>query len=341
MDKKYMADIKDIPKKEKKKLRGSITKQLFFCMISLFLIILLYIAAMFEIKNTKYICSIENRGKAVSQDVIFEIEKMKVGTKEIEISGWIAWNNVDWKWLSIVLQDNISSEMVICKAELVERLDVDDCFDMSREMKCSGFKAVINSEKLKKDTSYELLLDISYKEVNVEDRSVYSGIKISTDRFIYNAMEYAYNPLEYVQPNIELNDVIQSGRVCDYSREYGTWIYLYENKIYWIIDSEKIPPLEDTPSIPILMFVNRDDLVPEEQLEEYIMRGYIYDEIYLNESHYFDKDSSKYYVVSYELPREYPITYIQTGPYGNRNGIEWLFKSVFRVHTLEEMKQWQ
>jgi len=339
----HVKEEKNPKKKERKKLKDSFAKQLIFCVSILAVFFVIDKVCINAIENNKYEKDVIEREEVISQNMIYEIEKLEYGIEDISITGWVAWNDVEWENVAIVLQAEDSSEVVVSKAELVERQDVKGCFNSMKNVKSMGFTTSISTKKLKDNVCYEVLVDVSYKTTAESGTVIRSGIKMTTHRYLYDGIEYTYNPLQFVEPNInseEWKNIFENARLCDYSMEHGTWIYIYEGVLYVIIDSRKVPPIEKVLSVPIEMYTSRGDLVPESQLERYTKRGHTYAEIYLNESHYLDEEKKDYFVVSYELPTDYPILYIYTGLYGNRDGVSFVYRANFRLHTLEKLKQW-
>ena len=97
----------------------------------------------------------------------------------------------------------------------------------------------------------------------------------------------------------------------------GAWerlgIYQYEDRLLYVIDSEKHDISSNTDIVvPVMINSTRLDLLPEE------MRTYGYEHFGLHSGdELFEDDMQKYQIVEIELPKKYPVTYLNTGIYDN------------------------
>lgn len=333
---------KNIEKKERKKLKDSFVKQLIFCVSIVLIFVAIDKICVSLIENSKHKEAVTARKEVINNEVIYGIDNIMFEEEQYNISGWIAWNDLEWDTVTIVLKTLDGKEVLMQRTELFEGHEVENIFSKESSYKSSGFEVTINTDQLEKGICYEVLLDVSYQTVNASAKKISEGTKILTNIYLYNDMVYEYNPVEFEMPIIDdeqWQNVINDGKIYGYSKEFGTWIYLYDNSLFWLVDSTKIPSLEKVPSILVNIYTSEKSLLSEVTQGEFT-NGVFGKEIYLNESYLMDSPNSKYYSVSMKLPEGFPITYIMTGPYANRDGIAWVYKANFRFHTLEEIKQW-
>lgn len=263
----------------------------------------------------------EKRKKVIEQEVemdtklLCEIENVKVSDGCVSFEGWIFYLNERCTQMAVVLHETEGEQELISFGELGEnRREIGEYYLKNPQGNEVDFCVEFDEKEISSDKCYEILVSLSYKTNG--NKSGVEEKKVSVNRFYYNGEVYEVNPVDYEEPQIdvkEVNDFIEMGqaRICDTNE--GFWIYQYEDRLLYVIDSEKHDISSNTDMVvPVMINSTRLDLLPEE------MRTYGYEHLGLHSGdELFEDDMQKYQIVEIELPKKYPVTYLNTGIYDN------------------------
>ena len=212
------------------------------------------------------------------------------------------------------------------KVKKKEREELLDIFGQDKSGNLIGFEVSVNQDNINPEVLYEILLDIAYVEEKngefVEKKS-----QISTNYFLYDG-EIA-NVIEKPKvTNEQLQNVTDKGELCFYLKDKGIWIYLYNGVLHWFIDKKIVP--EDVQGLRLYIYTNRADLIPELDNEHYLNEGYVYRNIYITDDNY--DEESQLYILNFDLPKEYPVTYINHGMFFSGKDKGWVYRGMFSLY---------
>lgn len=260
---------------------------------------------------------IRKQGISSSYRLLREIEDVEIKDDMIKFSGWAFYPDAKNKEVALVLRDAEGKEeehVVLC--DLYDRDEIENYYFGETKTRNIGFLANIKEKELDKNKCYEMLIGLIYQTKN-DQKGLETAIKVTTNRFFYKGEIFDYNPKDFVQPEIqdeELRSVIEKGKVRAYDKEEGLWIYQYNQKLFYVIDSRINHVCEENNlSIPVMASTSRTKLLPGER-QQY---GSDHLGAYYASDLYEREDVIPYQVVEVQLPLEYPLTYIKTGLYNN------------------------
>ena len=273
------------------------------------------------------------REKAISKleestyySVLCEVENVELKDDKVEFSGWAFYPNARNKGIAVVLCETESGKEHVLLAELEEKEHIEDYFMLNGCSGDVGFRANVKKTELMQEKCYEILIALTY-ESESDGKVSERERKIIINQFYYDGEIHSYNPKTFTKPEIQdegLARVVEEGDVRGFDSESGVWIYQYEKKLYYIIDSSvNRVSKEANVCIPVMPRTLRRDLLSDKR------RQYGYDHLgafYADES-YNVEGVSPYQVVVVELPLEYPITYVETGLYDS-NKKTWIKRLV-------------
>lgn len=317
-----------------KRMNSSTKLQVLFFCVSMVVITALYLPTIFIIKQSKEKELIEKQSVVTDYNIMLDIESVQTKAGKMLFEGWVL--RLDSKNISsyLILQEANKTTAKVLYAKLEDRTDIKRHFGENYSL--CGYNASILTSKLSEGVCYEIQMVLTYeqRQSSEENSSVKTeSKKIATNYYLLNGELYNYNPLEFSKPKVEateINMAIEKGTLHLYSHEQRLWVYEYDGKLFYILDPNMLPSLDRRPSIPIMMYTARRDLVPEELLDQYLEKGYIYQEKYLSESDYVNA-KDPYYLVVVDLPTEYPISYILSGIYSNKEIKGWIYKRAFQM----------
>ena len=313
-----------------KKLEQSRMLQWLFFVVSMAVIVGAYFPLTKVAEDMREKRDIKDMNLSVDYDFLYDFETIENVDNAIEFEGWALRLDSKNIGISVVLDATDGSDTKVLLAETTERKDVEEYVGKDTEFGECGFLVDIKENQLAENVCYEVQLALHYEgEPDTEGNTDYY-IRTATNQYLYNGQIYRYDPTNFEEPQIDdadLSNVIKNGMLCTYSMEHRACIYLHDDKLYCIADSEHWVPLEKSPSVPTVFYTLFPDLIPEERKEKYEARGYDSREIYLNEKSYYSGHNIIYGVTVIELP-DYPITYIRTGTYDNK-GNRYVFRGSF------------
>lgn len=314
--------------------------------ITFFLIAMCILVGMYIVVQDKLV-SIRDYRKIVERDISFDmdimadIECVRYEDNSVFLTGWAAHlAAVDFD-INLVVNALDGSDTQVYNLNKIQRLDLEKYFNIREDQSIAGFELILTEEQVKKDVCYELLLYIEYdlNEENIKNQGNYVkisrvGDKIELRHFLLNGELYSYNPLTFVSPTVEdakLEKVVNCGEICSYDIEKGVWIYWYDGSLYWILDAGSFPTLDKGLSLPVYIYTNSPDLIPDNEIDFYDKKGCTHREVYLEEEHCINTGPTTYFVASVELPVEYSITYLKTGVYASKEEQHWKYEDIFIV----------
>lgn len=280
---------------------------------------------------SRFVQELSLNNKIISKEVendyqiltgIEEIQKQK---KKIRFKGWVCRVDSVVERTIVLLRAIDFEEYLILDMEYEVRNDINDFFCLSKREE-SGFIATIDMDKVKDNVSYEILIALQYKTEQDEEKLV----KIHTNQYLYNGNLYRYNPQKFVKPIMQdkkLEKIINDGELYFFCADHELWLYLYDNKLCWIMNSTLVSPIEKLAGIPWNIYTFRKELIKSGKDSIYST----YYEPYLTENESVIEENIKYYYLIEDIPKEYPVTYVRTGIWKNE---QWVCKAVFQIFEL-------
>jgi len=254
------------------------------------------------------------------------IEDVTINKKELCISGWCFYKNVDSKSNSVqVFLRNITdeSDIVWMDTESVIREDINDYYDCEYDYSHTGFAGSRRVSKLDlEEKTYEILLKVSFDDPKGEQDKLRRNKSVTTNLFIKNgkltaALVDKGSLIETASK--ELDEVIQSGKLLWYEENQELYIYQYRNKLYWIAGEQFFFRDDNFTRIAFQLDTTRVDKLPTSRVKEgydWDSRGFVFEE---NEM--LQWNTQPYRVAKCDIPSEYPITWFWTGHYYGEESI--------------------
>jgi len=317
-------------------------KKMLFCVTSTTLIIIAYLFAMNIVKEKNLYSRISNSRLSVDYSILAELESIEIVKNKYLISGWGLVCDAKQDEINIVLQAADGTEVIIHEGRRTKRKDIERCYRDEYISGETGFTVSFDADELQENVVYEVLLDIAYyskEQISAGDKwDLPMTKKVALQQYIYNGKIYDTNPLNNVIPNIiseKIKEVLDKGIFCKYVSEYKTWIYLYNNSLHFLIESNDVNGLDKRPSIPSGIYTRDEENIAKEDAEIYQKYGYILREIYLEESHLIKENDLTYMYVSVQLPQDCSVTYVHTGLYMNHNPQGFLFEENIPLYRFD------
>lgn len=319
-----------------KKIEQSYIIKIIICVVLCSIVLGLFFI-FYKVIPVKYNYTITN-----DLSVINQIEHVNLKDNKINISGYAFLLDMDSdnSKISVLLRSVDDGKEIWANIEQTSRLDVDSYFNGSYDYKNSGFNATVKEKKLNTDECYEIIVKLDYvtRTINAEGKNVVNRASKAklTNRYIMNGELYSYNPYKFDQPdmNIEselLREVFTNGQLCFYQKEAGIYVYLYNDKLYWIANEFFSFEEDDLTYIQYQLYTSQTDKLPEDRIQ------YGFDNIGFNfeEHEFLDENTTPYRVAVRDIPNDYPIAYILTGVYDSVNG-NFLWEKYFHInHAFE------
>lgn len=298
--------IKNI-KRLAQKINDSFIIKVIICTILCFMVIISFL-----IINNKL--DINNFHKyRITSDTGFvnAIENVYIDNNEIQLEGYafLIDKNTDSNLISVFLRSVTTKNEIWLNVTQVDRNDVSDYFKSEYNYTNSGFVATAKSKAINTDEVYEIILNIDYNEAGKKVRKT-----VTSNRYILGDELYSYNPHEFDNPSMNvkselLKEVFANGQLCMYLKEEGIYVYQYDDKLFWIATEN----FKESKSINIIyhLYTSQIDKLPEHRIQ------YKFDNLdfYFDDFEYLDEDTEPYRIAIRDIPKEYAITYIQTGMY--------------------------
>ena len=277
-------------------------KQVLFTMVTMCILIIVWVGSLVSIRSMREKQKVIEMNTYEDYSILTELNEPKIEKGKVLISGSVVRLKSTLSDMRIVLKESSSSDIELIDTFVSEKQE-DNVFEGEKK----DFVCEISSSKIKKDTSYEILLILDYEE-NVENQ-LEDCIKVSTTKYLYNGKIYGYNPANFIKPTVGegLKEVVEAGEILSCDVEKEAWLYKYNNCLYWIVSFSVLGELENNPEIPLFLY-NLSDTCEVEKT---------YTGKYLREEDFAQHNASKYYVYMYELP-EKEFLAMSTGVYHNR-----------------------
>ena len=295
-----------------KKVEKSKKLQVLFCCMSMAVLIGGYVILLNCTQELNYVKRIREREVSISSATIAEVENVLIQNETLELSGWLYQINAKTSDKCIVLRRTDKSKEILLDTLAVPNSGSEIC-------------ASINLDELDQEDCYEILMYLQYSEQEESDEGVLTSKeyqrKVSTGQYLYDGVVYNYNPLEYLEPSLDneqISSVVKNGELIAYSKE-GVWIYEYKASLYWIVRFEVFGEIESSPEIPLFVYRVVEGEKGIEVKKEY--QG-----VYITAEDYAKFIKEDYYVYSMPLVDKNSIVYLSTGIYKNRgehSGWRW------------------
>jgi len=298
-----------------KKLRDNILLQVITCIVlSLFVIIFYFVI-------NKYIEKRNFRKYTISKNInlMNEIENVYIENNKIFISGYafLLEKDADDNQISLLLRNVSTNREIWFNIEQVTRSDINSYFDCEFNYSNSGFIASADADKLINNEVYEVIINIDY---NDKFDNNMKRTTVSANQYILNNELYAYNPNEFVKPDLNikselLKEVFSEGKLCYYNKEKGLYVYQSEGKLYWIATNDFEFNENGATCIIYHLHTSQINRLPSHRIK------YRFDNLDFNFEQFEIKDqlTDPYRVAVRDIPKEYAITYVSTGIFDRVN----------------------
>lgn len=311
------------------KIKENFIYQLLLCVVLCSIIIIGYFIMSKVIDNRKF------REYNIVKDInlVNSIEDIKIVENKVTLSGYAFMVNKSSSdsTISMFLVNRSNEQEIWLDMEQINRLDVNMYYENEYNYANSGFLATTKVDKLNKNDVYEAFINIDYKDANDTLGSKSIRKTVSTNFYLLNNELYTYNPNEFDMPdmNVESNllkDVFASGDLYFYQKDIGMYVYEYQGEIYWITYDDY--EFKGT-NIIYQLHTTQTDKLPEHRIQHKFDNL----DFYFENLEYKNEVTTPYRVAIYDVPKEYPITYIRTGEYDAENG-NWIWSKDFHLNNI-------
>lgn len=310
------------------KIKENFIYQLVLCLVLCVVIIMGYFII------SKVIDSRKHREYSIVEDInlVNSIEDIQVDNNTVTLSGYAFMVNKSSNdnLISMFLYNKNNEQEIWLDIERIDRPDVNKYYEGEYNYANSGFLASTKVNKFKQNDVYEAFINIDYT-----DNSDKSGVKsirrtVSANIFISNNEIYNYNPNEFDEPdmNVESNlikNVFANGDVRFYDKDIGVYLYQYQGKLYWIA-KDNFDINASSGHMIYHLFTTRIDKLPKHRIQHKFDNL----DFYFEKLEYMDEMTVPYRVAIYDIPQEYPITYIRVGQYNAENS-KWIWSNSFHL----------
>lgn len=308
----------------KKRIDNSFLLQVITCFLLCIIIIIFFLIF------NKRISIKKSREYTIINDIklMNSIDKLEIEDDILKLEGYAFLLEQDSNNNSILmflknLKDNNDIWMDV---ETTIRPDIQDKFYSEYNYETSGFIATTKYKNLEMDDGYEIFVKI---DINDNNGKKYRKT-VSTNRYIYKDKLYQYNPYEFDFPiNAKselLNNIFKEGNLQFYRKDAGVYVYEYKDKLYWIASKNFKFNENGQTQIPFHIYTTQINMLPEDRVQ------YKYDnyDFFFEEFEIKNENTEPYRVAVHDLPKNYPITYIHTGTYDNKNN-NWIWDEYFQL----------
>lgn len=307
--------------KENKKM------QLLFCVLSVVLIWCVYAVLSIWIKGSIEKEKAFAREESFDSKVLLWVENASMKSGKLNVYGWASRYESELSKIYVVLRATDGSGEHVFKARLSENITGSECLEkvkMEEIGSVSCFDLEVEDKKIKKNVCYEILIDLTYTVKSDDEKREY-GIKITAAKYLYEGEVYGYNPIQFQEPKFideKMKEVVSGGVLRGYDMENGSWIYLYEGDLYWILDTM----VEQNKDENLYMFFHLYTLEPSFLPETCRTSEFDNKDFSFKSKELEMGTDSQYRVAKVTLETKYPITYIHTGQYKEKKNI-WSLKT--------------
>jgi len=309
-----------------KKLFEKKSGQIFFSVVSMCVLVGLFIGISHPVKEAGNIKNVIKRREENNSAILIELENGEKKNGNYFFSGMAFHRTNVIREIYLVINPEDGLEKKAFKVKTKEREDLLELFEQEKSENLVGFEVSVNQDNINPEVRYEILLDIAYVEEK-NGEFIEKNSQISTNCFLYDG-EIAKVDKKPKVTNGHLQNVIDKGELCFYLKDKGVWMYLYNGGLQWFIDKNIVP--EAVQGLRLYIYTNRADLIPESDIEHYLNEGYVYRNLYITEDNY--DEESQLYILNFDLPKEYPIVYINHGMFFSGKDKGWVYRGMFSLY---------
>lgn len=297
-------------KKKYTTVNNNIRYQVIICLVLMIIVTFCYCGLKAYIRRNFEICKDDFSW-------VFQIDDIVEKGDFIEITGWAFQlkKNAEAETYEIVLYEKETGKRYFSKMSYFIREDVNSYFECEYDYIMSGFKANIPLSKIDFNKTYQVLL-----------RPIGRQIAYASDTFFLNGKKVFTDPEEFVELDVkdtEIEKIVMDGILRVYRPDKGMYVYQYDQKLYWIADTN-FEFINDATYIQYHLNTTQILNLPTWRLKNnwfFDDKGFIFEEY--EESYHL----SEYRVAVADLPLDYSITEIWTGAnYGQKWGWENHFR---------------
>ena len=299
-----------------KRLKKDVKIQILFCMVNVFVIGALYFLLLGSVKDNVIERKILESNAGTDATIYYDIS---IDNQEdiLGISGWLLKENIVFNEVRIALKESHTENIELLKTNKVENTDAieyADILGIEQDLSECGFESDISVKDIRKTVCYEVILYVTYEDDNTKISKT-----LFTNCYLYNEQLYSYNPKEFYAPvfvDEKLNKVVSEGVLCGYNAENKTWIYLYDEYLYWVLDTKVDRNNDENLYMFFHLYTVKDLLSDDRQIHGFNNMDFNFDNTEL------PKDNG-YRIAMRKIETEYPITYLNTGHYSSEKGKLW------------------
>ena len=200
-----------------------------------------------------------------------------------------------------------------------DRQDINKYFSCEYDYSKCGFTATVDIDDLSFETNIYRLV---FKPDAMRPEGILLNVYLTVEGLMYT------NPLQSPildTVGTDLDKIVNEGVRLVSRPDYGCFVYQLGDKLYWIMDEGYSFCEDGATLIQYQMETTQIDNLPKERLDN--------DWFWSNNSDMFEKyeitnqmNCGKYRVSVREIPKEYSVTFIQTG----YNNGEWIWSETFK-----------
>lgn len=328
----------EINEKEKRKngifqkLQRNVRLQFGFCILSVLFLVAVYTVTHTALNEHKQLIMIKKFPQSIDYTLYANFESSPVKGGKTHISGWILKKDAEIIECKLVLKSDDEIEIIeLQKAGEKEARKYSEYLKI--DSLTLGYDFDIKT-KIKENICYEIWIYVTYERKDgVADIDEKVSEKVCMNQFLLNGDIFTYNPLTYICPQLndsEMEKIVTDGIICGYNDEYGVWIFLYEQELFWIIDTKKYKPIDD-----IYMYLHFNTPYIEELPLERQQYGFDNYDFLFSEQEIDVAGTGRYRIAKMEVNANYEITYMSTGHYDiQKNENYWGITYRFQGRTI-------
>lgn len=298
-------------------------KQACFTILSVLGIIIVYFTILFFLKPDMIL----DKNITKIDEILTVIETSEKKDDTLFLSGWITKFGAKNKEIVVILRDmDTMAENPLATQE--RELKNDNVIKAGGDETKGGFSAQVLLNELQVNKCYEILMYISYVEGGI--LGTVTNAKVQSGSYLYNGEIYDYNPVQFMVPNFEddeLLQVVNEGILRAYDAREKIWIYEYCNRLYFIIEYEEGFLKENNVAFSVMFHTWQKELLSEEGKKV----GFDHKGFYFEDSQYIREGILPYQVAVVPIEEEYQVSHIVTGLYSYK----WIKEfNIYRVREL-------
>lgn len=289
--------------------------QVHFSVMSMVLIAIIYIFFVAYIDNFRAVELAKDMQITEDFNIIYDLQIQNSKDGSFFVGNIMRYDS-EIKKVILVLENE--DETIALNTDINEKRNEDN-------RKVYEFSTYIDANEINVERCFEITIMIEYLDhrQNIEQK-----VRINSCTYLRKWEMYSYNIEKSFLPKFTdeiMSTVMQQGTLCGYNLEYGMWVYLLDNSLYWVVSEDFVFNESGKTYIPFQLHTYDKSVLSEEWQElGYDVRSFYFEE------HEIDFECENYRVATCKVPLEYKPEYIKTGLY-NLKSKNWVFKLSFPI----------